>query len=276
MPGILSRLFALQEAKAKELHYELVPFLCNNTTIFIKVRLSTRLFWMHWSSTRPSWTCHFVAVLHGDAADSPCWPLSAVQQLTASLALLRSASHISNQRSVDYAGLVFQSRAEPPATVPMQELWSMLHSASNNATGIPDQLQQEEIERLKQREAQAAALQVTLLAAIFVHSVLMPGCLSAGHTSSFCNADTTLTLSRLLPTAPAVLPRGIYTPGALQTHPCLCGAYMPLFLSRVRLIPSYNQRVVENAFYMAFHTHCLTLHVTERHARTITSPCTCS
>jgi len=29
---------ALQETKAKELHYELVPFLCNNTTLFVKVR----------------------------------------------------------------------------------------------------------------------------------------------------------------------------------------------------------------------------------------------
>ena len=37
----------------------------------------------------------------------------------------------------------------------------MLHSASNNATGIPDQLQQEEIQRLKERQEQAAALQVS-------------------------------------------------------------------------------------------------------------------
>lgn len=43
----------------------------------------------------------------------------------------------------------------------MQELWTMLHSASNNATGIPDQLQQEEIQRLKERQEQAAALQVS-------------------------------------------------------------------------------------------------------------------
>lgn len=36
--GGYNQTLPLQKTKAKELHYELVPFLCNNTTLFVKVR----------------------------------------------------------------------------------------------------------------------------------------------------------------------------------------------------------------------------------------------
>ena len=34
----------MQGTTAKELHYELTPFLCNNTTLFVKVCLRTTPF----------------------------------------------------------------------------------------------------------------------------------------------------------------------------------------------------------------------------------------
>ena len=36
--GGYNQTLPMQKTKAKELHYELVPFLCNNTTLFVKVR----------------------------------------------------------------------------------------------------------------------------------------------------------------------------------------------------------------------------------------------
>lgn len=44
-----------------------------------------------------------------------------------------------------------------------QELWAMLHSASNNATGVPDQLQKKHQEDQRKRDEHQAVVQVSSL-----------------------------------------------------------------------------------------------------------------
>lgn len=53
----------------------------------------------------------------------------------------------------------------------------MLHSASNNATGVPDQLQQKHQEEQRKKDAQQAMIQVILLSLeVPTHPCAIPSC----------------------------------------------------------------------------------------------------
>lgn len=67
----------------------------------------------------------------------------------------RSVSHLSGTLLISLVARLYYTHLSP-----LQELWSMLHSASSNESGVPQQLLDAKQQELRERREREAAIQV--------------------------------------------------------------------------------------------------------------------
>jgi hypothetical protein len=160
----------MQGTTAKDLHYELTPFLANNTTLFVKVcvaaYLATNSSALHAAGSKAVAAMQGIILL--------CLPEAVSSRLLSGRSV--SLQDIAGPGTVHAASVsLFTPRhalfptlaakllsAEVRAQgiiIVVQELWVLLHSASTNPSGIPESFEAKERERLKQRADALAAQQ---------------------------------------------------------------------------------------------------------------------